>query len=194
MEAPLQPAESYVERLWNDLSDLEQYGPLVGPTVLVNTRSAFAKAMILAAGNWLERRTLQALLLFAKSASSNDALVHLVKKKVLDRQFHTLFDWDSGKINSFLGKFGSDFKKKAEAANGNERIHRASLDFMELVAARNVLAHDSRISDEAQFTPSQVRTKFYNAAGWVSWIGQFLTDGELPSWNPPSTPTRVSQE
>ena len=26
MEAPLQPAESYVERLWNDLGDLEQYG------------------------------------------------------------------------------------------------------------------------------------------------------------------------
>ena len=190
MEAPLHPADSYVETLWNDLSDLEQYGHLVGATTLVNTRSAFAKAMILAAGNWLERRTLQALLLFTKSASSNEALVHLVENKVLKRKFHTLFDWDSGKVNSFVGIFGSDFKEKVNAANGDDEIRRASLDFMELVAERNILAHDSRISDEAQFTPSQVRTKFYNAAGWVSWAGQLLTDGELPSWNPPSAPTR----
>lgn len=188
MEAPLLPADSYVERLWNDLSDLEQYGPQISATVLVNIRSAFSKAMILAAGNWLERRTMQALLLFARSASSNDALIHLVANRVFNRKFHTLFNWSSGKVNSFLAEFGSDFKKKAEAASKDEKILRASLDFMELVAARNDLAHDSKISDEAQFTPSQVRTKFYNAAGWVSWVGQFLTDGQSPSWNPPSAP------
>ena len=70
MDAPLQPAESYVERLWNELSDLEQYVPQADATVLLNTRSAFAKAMVLAAGNWLERRTVQTLLDFARSASS----------------------------------------------------------------------------------------------------------------------------
>lgn len=187
METPLQPEDSYVERLWNDLTDLEQAGPQLAATVLVNIRSAFAKAMVLAAGNSLERRTIQALLLFAKSASGNDALINLVEKRVLNRQFHTLFDWESGKVNSFLGKFGSDFKKKAEAANDDE-IHRASRDFMELVAERNALAHGSRMNEEAQFTPSEVRTKFYNADGWISWVGQFLTDGNLPSWNPPSPP------
>ena len=145
--------------------------------------------MVLAAGNWLERRTVEALLLFASSASSNEALVCLVKKKILDRQFYTLCDWDSGKANSFLGNFGPDFKAKAqEAANGNGEIHSASLDFVGLVAERNVLAHGSQISDEAQFTPLQVRTKFYNAAGWVSWVGQFLTEDGPPSWNPPSAP------
>ena len=189
VETPLQPEDSYVEKLWNDLSDLEQYGPQLGATVLVNIKSAFAKAMILAAGNWLERRTLQAILFFARSASSNDALIHLVEKKVLDRQFHTLFDWDSGKVNSFLGKFGPDFKKKAAAANGNDNIHRASLDFMALVAERNRLAHSSKINDQAQFTSSEVRIKFYDAAGWITWIGQFLTDSNPPSWNPPSPPT-----
>ena len=193
MEPPLQPADSYVERLWNDLSALEQSVPPTDAVVLVNTRSAFAKAMVLAAGNWLERRTLQALLQFAESTSNNDALVHLVKTRVLDRQFHALFDWESGKTKSFFGKFGPIFKQKAqEATNGNEKIQRAALDFMELVAERNSLAHNSRISDEAQFTPSQVRTKFYNATGWVSWVGQFLIDDRSPSWNPPSAPGNTS--
>ena len=194
METPFQPEDSYVEKLWNDLSDLEQCGPQLGATLLVNIRSAFAKAMILAAGNWLERRTQQALLFFARSASSNDALVYFVKNRVLYRQFHTLFDWDTGKVNSFLGKFGPDFKKKVKAANGNGDIHRASHNFMELVAERNSLAHDSRINDEAQFTPSEVRTKFYNAAGWISWISQVLADGNLPAWNPPSPPTPQDEE
>ena len=34
MEAPLNPADSYVERLWNDLADLEQYGHVVGAAIL----------------------------------------------------------------------------------------------------------------------------------------------------------------
>lgn len=190
MEAPLRPAESYVERLWNELDDLEQYVSKAGPTVVVNTKSAFAKAMILAAGNWLERRTLQAILDVAKSASSQETLVFLVKRRVLKRQFHTLFDWNSGKVDFFLSHFGPDFKKEAqEAAKQNEEVLRASLDFMELIGERNTLAHDKRISDEAQFTPEQVRSKFYNAAGWVSWVGQFLTEGGVPSWDPPSAPT-----
>ena len=190
MEAPLRPAESYVERLWNDLGDLEHYVSEAGPAVFVNTKSAFAKAMILAAGNWLERRTVQTILDVARSASSQDTLVFLVERRVLNRQFHTLFNWKSGKVDYFLSHFGPDFKKEAqEAAKQNEEVLRASLDFMELVAERNTLAHDKRISDEAQFTPSQVRSKFYNAAGWVSWVGQFLTEGGAPSWNSPSAPT-----
>jgi len=187
----LEPAESYVERLWCNLVDLERHVPSLGAAVLVNTRSAFAKAMILAAGNWLERRTVQALLSFAGSASSQETLVFLVKTRVLDRQFHALFDWRSGKVNSFLGKFGPDFKKKVQEAGGNDAdVVRGSRDFMILVAERNALAHGNRISDEAQFTPAEVRAKFYNAAGWVSWIGQFLVEAGTspPSWNPPPIP------
>ena len=192
MDVPLQPEQSYVERLWNDLGDVEQY--VFDAGVLVNTRSAFAKAMVLAAGNWLERRTIQALLDFAKSASSRSTLVFLVEKRVLDRQFHTLFSWKSGKVNSFLGKFGRDFKLEAqEAIRQNEEVQSASQDFMLLVAERNSLAHGERISVEAQFTPSQVRTKFYNAAGWVSWVGQFLTEGRAPPWNPPTAPTQLER-
>ncbi len=59
---------------------------------------------------------------------------------------------------------------------------------MQLIAERNELAHGGQINDEAQFTPSEVRAKFYSAAGWVSWIGQFLIEGGEPSWNPPSVP------
>ena len=189
MDTPLQPAESYVERLWNELSDLEQYVPQADAAVLLNTRSAFAKAMVLAAGNWLERRTVQTLLDFARSASSKETLVLLVKRKVLDRQFHTLCNWESGQINSFFANFGSDFMGECKKVSADsDEVLRASLDFVELVAERNVLAHDSRISDEAQFTPLQVRTKFYNAAAWVSWFGQFLTEGAPPSWIPPSAP------
>lgn len=188
--SPLRPEESYVERLWNDLAGLEQYLHPAEPTVLINTRSAFTKAMILAAGNWLERRTLQALEDFAGSASSRETLVWFVKRRGLGRQFHTLFDWESGKVSSFVANFGPDFKKQyEEAASSDTEVLRASLDFMELVAERNELAHSSRISDEAQFTAAEVREKFYSAAGWVTWVGGFLREGGAPSWNPPSVPT-----
>ncbi len=190
MQAPPEPAESYVERLWDNLVDLEQYMSGCDATILVSTRSAFAKAMVLAAGNWLERRTVCALLDFANRASSEETLVLFVRAGVLDRRFHTLFDWKSGKVNSFLRKFGTDFRDRVqEASEENGDVLSASLDFMALVAERNALAHSSQIADEAQFSPKEVRIKFYNAAGWVSWIGRFLVNGRAPSWNPPSVPT-----
>ena len=113
METPFQPEDSYVEKLWNDLSDLEQCCPQLGATLLVNIRSAFAKAMILAAGNWLERRTQQALLFFARSASSNDALVYLVKNRVLYRQFHTLFDGIRARSTVSWGSSGRTSRRKS---------------------------------------------------------------------------------
>lgn len=190
METPLQPTESYVERLWNELGELEQYAVKGGPVLVSNTQSTFAKAMILAAGNWLERRTMQAILDFTESTSCNEILVALIKTTVLKRKFHTLFDWNSGSVNSFLGLFGKNFRKNVQrAAPQNTSVHRASLDFMELCSERNQLAHNKRLGDEAQFTPTEVRTKFYNAAGWVSWIGQFLIQGSAPSWKPPSAPS-----
>lgn len=190
MDTPLQPADSYVERLWNELGDLQPYVTAAGPAVSSNMNSAFAKAMILAAGNWLERRTVQMLREFAKSASNRASLAELVRIRVLDRKFHTLFNWRSGRVDSFLGSFGADFKKRVEdAARENEDVGRASKDFMELVGERNGLAHNERIGDEAQFTPLEVRNKFYNAAGWVSWIGRFLAEDGPPSWRPPVPPS-----
>ena len=192
MEAPPEPKESYVERLWNNLADLEQSIPEEDVILLVNTRSAFAKAMILAAGNWLERRTLHALADFTASSSNKQTLVFFVRAGAIDRKFHTLFNWKSGTVNYFLGKFGKDFKEKVlEASGENDNVQRASHDFMNLVAERNKLAHSSQIGDEAQFTASDVRTMFYNAAGWVSWIGRFLVDEAAPFWNPPSVPNPI---
>ena len=189
MEAPSEPQESYVERLWNNLADLEQHIAKEDATLLVDTRSTFAKTMILAAGNWLERRTVHVLVDFATSASSGQTLVSFVKTGALERRFHTLFDWNSGNVNSFLGKFGKDFRNKVKlAVQENNDVLLASHDFVNLVAERNALAHSSRLADEAQFTASDVRAKFYNAAGWVSWIGRFLVDGEAPLWKPPSVP------
>ena len=189
MEVPPEPEESYVESLWNNLVNLEQNVPKYDPMILVDTRSVFAKTMILAAGNWLERRTLHVLVDFANSVASQPTLAYFVKTRALDRKFHTLFDWESGKVNSFLGKFDTGFKEKVlQAVQENNDVLLASHDFVNLVAQRNVLAHSSRLADEAQFTAADVRTKFYNAAGWVSWIGRFLVDGKAPPWDPPSVP------
>ena len=189
MEAPPEPKESYVESLWNNLVNLEQKILEGDPAILVDTRSAFAKTMVLAAGNWLERRTLYVLVDFATRASSKPTLVSFVKTGAIDRKFHMLFNWKDGKVRSFLGKFGPDFKNKVEQAiRENHDVQRASIDFMNLVAERNKLAHSSRLSNEVEFTASDVRIKFYNAAGWVSWIYEFLVDGAVPSWNPPTVP------
>jgi len=85
MRVTAEPKESYVERLWNNLVNLQQNIPKKDATILVDTRSAFAKTMSLAAGNWLERRTIDVLVDFVTRASgSTQTLVSFVDTGVLD--------------------------------------------------------------------------------------------------------------
>jgi len=145
--------------------------------------------MVLAAGNWLERKTTQELLEFTKAVSDSEALVELVKRRVLDRQFHTLFDWKTGTVSTFVSLFGSPTKSLVDAAlRSNASLEQASRDFMALVHQRNLLAHDGAISEEPQFTANQVRSMFYNAASWVSWMGETLINGAAPAWSPEKPP------
>jgi len=179
----MEPAESFVEALWHDLRDLEKYVPPAGIGVLVSARATYAKAMVIASGNWLERRTMAVLNSFVDEVSrSHEPLRELVRKKVVDRQFHTLFDWKSGRVDSFLKLFGKTLSNELlQAEKMQPDIANASMSFMKLVAERNVLAHAPEISQDPQFTPGDVRSMFYRASSWLSWIRECLIGAQAHS-------------
>lgn len=45
-----------------------------------------------------------------KACGTDKRIVHLVKSKAVERQYHTLFDWDSGNTNKFWKFFGEETK------------------------------------------------------------------------------------
>jgi hypothetical protein len=61
----------------------------------------FRKALLLAAASYFEHCISDAVLEFANETSNgNELLVEFVKNKAISRQYHTFFDWDSGKVTA----------------------------------------------------------------------------------------------
>ena len=52
---------------------------------------------------------------FCKMNSSDERIIHLLKMKCLDRQYHTFFNWDSNDIGPFLTMFGKKFKDEIKS-------------------------------------------------------------------------------
>ena len=81
------------------------------PSLRVTADDTFRKVLLLSAASHFEHLVIAALVNFLSDASSgNERVVEFVRRKVLSRQYHTLFNWDGSNANSFFGLFGDGFK------------------------------------------------------------------------------------
>ena len=103
----------------------------------------FRKTLLLAAASYFEHRICALLMDFVKERARGSVLIEqFVRKKAISRQYHTLFDWDSGNANKFFSWFGKEFTAKmAEDVRRSEDLEVAIKAFMEIGRERNLLVH-----------------------------------------------------
>lgn len=182
----MRPSDSIVEMLWRELVQLRQELGDSPPGALSALNSAFAKTMTLAAGNWLERRTMRALESFVECAApKHPSLWEFTKRRAIARQFHTLLD-PNRSISAFVAHFGDDIKRRAMNFHKEEEVAReASESLVRLIGGRNDLAHGDKIDFTPQWTPEEVRNLFHASADWLTWFESLLlSKEEVPGWKP----------
>ena len=77
--------------------------------------------------------------------SEIEHMTFFFKKNSFDRKFHTLFDWDSSKlnVNKFLDMFGKDFRVKIRGViDKDQSMIDGEKAFMVLGRNRNLLVHN----------------------------------------------------
>jgi len=118
----------------------------------------FRKSIALSAASMFESDIKDLIERFCHETGSGDTrLASLVKIKILDRQYHTLFSWDSRNANSFFGLFGEAFKAEAQddvAADG--QLEEGIRAFLELGRLRNDLVHNNYATFPFDETTSEV--------------------------------------
>ncbi|RRR67698.1 MAG: hypothetical protein EI684_18570 [Candidatus Viridilinea halotolerans] len=102
---------------------------------------------------------------------TNHPVLNFVKNKGLERQYHTLFDWERRNANKFFSLFGSDFRDFMSAVIREEPgIDAAIRAFLELGETRNQLVHQNFANFPLEKTADEIYELYKTAVVFVDEI------------------------
>lgn len=162
-----------IERLHDSYDEIHRFLTTGGGSRLLPiVDENFLKALLLAAASHFEKRLKDAVEVFTREATSDGhPLVSLIQGKVIERQYHTWFDWDRKNANRFFSMFGSGFKMHAEhVVSQNGELRDSIRAFMEIGGERNRLVHEDFADFPMEKTSSEVYDLYRTAMTFVDWF------------------------
>lgn len=83
-------------------------------SLLNDYNKTMAKVFLLSCASFFENEVKKMLEEYANNSTDDEKIVHLIKNQILNRNYHTLFQWQGNNVNQFAGFFGTNFKTKVE--------------------------------------------------------------------------------
>jgi hypothetical protein len=169
-----------VDRLHGEFRDLVALLDQAAEPSLRNTAEEnFRKALLLAAASYFETRVMDVVLDFVRNVSNGEPLMcEFVKRKALERQFHTLFDWEAQNANRFFRFFGNAFSEfMTRKVRQDTELAEAIRAFMEIGLDRNRLVHQDFGSFALEKTVEEIYSLYTKANKFVSSLGACLANG-----------------
>ena len=176
-----------VERLHDDFHDLRDFlmdpkADKKGLALLSVVDENFPKTLLLAVASHFEHLMKTAVEEFVRDVTDDDyRLVSLINGKVIERQYHTWFDWKANNANRFFGMFGDLFKKHAEkTVKEDDRLDAAIRAFLEIGNARNKLIHEDFAAFELNKTSAEIYQLYERASFFVEWFPSAIREFPTP--------------
>lgn len=166
-----------IERQYQDSKELYNYlldkGEISFATYIDNV---YKKVLVLSAASYFESKISELISNYATKASGSDKrIVTLIESKVIERQYHTLFEWKVNNTNSFWKLFGEQTKESVRAKiNSDEELKTAEKSFMELGRQRNLLVHENFAEFDVNITVEEIYRKYRQACNFISLIETVL--------------------
>lgn len=192
--------ESPIDRIYKELSDainaLREYGQL---SAIVAIEDHARKALLLSAASHFEHRLTGHLIQLCGMAK-NPLLTEFAVNKVVSRQYHSLFQWESKNANSFFGLFGQKFLTRTKnAVKADTRLENAIRAFLELGFLRNQLVHKDYATYPLEKTSDEIYSLYQSALHFVNsfpeWLNEFvISDGEQASASVAVVPVAIPQQ
>jgi DNA-binding SARP family transcriptional activator len=132
------------------------------------------KHLIISCASHLETVVQKLMSKLVKSNTANQMIHNLVQRKVIDRQYHTYFEWTSKNANKFHALFGDSFKCAIEQQISNKSLKEAVRAFIELGNLRNQLAHENYIEYQLQNTVDEILDLYKQAKQYVKLVSEMF--------------------
>ena len=132
----------------------------------------YKKVLLLSAASYFEKTISTTLIDFANKAGKSDIrLAYLIQNKVIQRQYHTFFNWDSKNSNQFWGMFGDEQKERARSRiDQDEQIKDAEIAFLKLGKQRNLLVHENFAEQVINDTVDDIYNNYRRACIFIDFI------------------------
>lgn len=137
----------------------------------------YRKSLLISAASFFEVEICKAMYDAAeKKAKANRAFATFIENKVIKRQYHTFFAWDSPNTNNFWGLFGEDFKKNIRLEIKERKLEDAESAFLYIGRERNNLVHKDYVNFIIYNTFEEIYDKYKTACNFVEFIVEALKE------------------
>ncbi len=136
------------------------------------------KVLLLSAASFFETRICLALETFSRVHSNNHpGIQSLIKKKAIDRQYHTHFDWKKKNAGAFFALFGEVCQKQLKSDVDKDADLKIGLTaFLDLGGTRNELVHQNFAAFPFDKTADEVYSLFQQADLFVKFVETRISD------------------
>lgn len=120
---------------------------------------------------------------FADERSNSDAqILELVRKKAVERQYHTYFQWGGKNANQFFSLFGADFLEYMKSLiKSDKQLELAVEAFLELGELRNRLVHQNFGTFALEKTVDEIFKLYKSANVFIDDFPTRLREGSQSS-------------
>ena len=136
----------------------------------------FRKSLLLSAASFFEQEIIEILKSKVRDWGGNRVeLNELMRVKVLERQYHTLFDWKTRNANQFFKLFGPDFTQFMKSQlKTDESLVESIAAFIEVGRERNRLVHSNFGSYTHEKTFEEIFSLYLKGKNFVDGIPEFF--------------------
>lgn len=148
-----------------------------------NIDNTYKKVLVLSSASYFESIISAHIINYAeKSSGADKRIVKLIENKVVERQYHTLFDWKTKNTNKFWSLFGDDTKDKVrKQIDSNKDLKTAEQAFIELGNLRNLLVHENLAEYDVNTTFEEIYNRYKSACVFVSFVKKVLDPDYIKS-------------
>lgn len=165
-----------IESLYQEYKELYDYLLKDGQiSYAISVDNTYKKALLISCASFFEFTIINAIVEFTSNvSSSNEKLMFLIQHKTLERQYHTLFDWDKSNSNKFFSLFGEKTKNNARDLIDRKSQVDNEQAFLEIGRKRNTLVHDNFIESTVNNTCADIYNKYILAGKFVDLLIEII--------------------
>lgn len=166
------PIQKFIKDSKELQSFLDKHSEL---SMIIDVNNHYKKILLLSCASFYEMQIISLLKKFFDSNSHDPRIVSFVTKKALDRQYHTLFDWDKKNINRFLGFFGEEFKNNvSKKIKEDTELTLQMESFIQIGAERNRMVHENFLECLLDKTIEEIETLHNQASKFIEYLEKII--------------------